>query len=171
MNRIAAVLQRDGVRSGDAIAICAGGSINPAGASRGTRSSVGTRRGVLGDDPIRRWGVKAAAVAKIDDAAGEESPASTGVVKLFKSLILLVPPPWLEQGTSRSTLSWTEVSDHFYLSLELANLLANSWFSRTIAFWSFPAVSFRWRFGGDLSGNTSGGKANQTTSRKPQAPL
>jgi hypothetical protein len=48
---------------------------------------------------------------------------ATAVVKLFKSLILLVPPPWLEQGTSRSTILWTDISDHFYSWLELANSL------------------------------------------------
>jgi hypothetical protein len=46
----------------------------------------------------------------------------------------MVPPPWLEQGTSRSTISRTDVSDHFYPSLELAKRLANRWFSPTIVF-------------------------------------
>ena len=97
-------------------------------------------------------------LAKNPDAASHALPnqvfweavSNQMLVKYLKSL---VPPPRLERGTSRSTISWTEIYDRFCSSLEAPKLLANSWFSRTLAFHSFPVVSFLWRFGGDLSGS------------------
>jgi hypothetical protein len=44
----------------------------------------------------------------------------------YEALIfMLVPPPRLERGTSRSTISWTEISSHFYSSLVHTKPLVN----------------------------------------------
>jgi hypothetical protein len=58
----------------------------------------------------------------------------------------MVPPPRLERGTSRSTISWTEVSAHFYSSLELTKLLQMVGFHISLLSSRFPPSLF----GGDL---------------------
>jgi hypothetical protein len=70
------------------------------------RRDLDAARERLATDPIeiRRCGVKGAGWRRSMALLARNLREATAVVKLFKSLILLVPPPWLEQGTSRSTI-------------------------------------------------------------------
>jgi hypothetical protein len=59
---------------------------------------------------------------------------------------MLVPPPRLERGTSRSTISWTEISSHFYSSITYAEPLQNAGLRVLLLSSRFPPSLF----GGDL---------------------
>ena len=59
---------------------------------------------------------------------------------------MMVPPPRLERGTSRSTILWTTLSSRFPLTLSLPNLLQ-------ISVFNVPLLSGRFLsliLGGDL---------------------
>jgi hypothetical protein len=82
---------------------------------------------------------------------------------------LVVEPDGIEPTTSSMPLSWTYVSHDCHLILALSislvnsqipckqpvSSLVNSQFQRILVFRSFPVVDFRWRFGGDLSGESA----------------